>query len=686
MPGLNIPGVTDKYNTNDTVEKLMKVERVPLVREQDALKTYQAQQDAWRDVNRKLTELRDSVKTLYSYENPFNNKLASSSDEYAITADANRGAQYQSFKVNVIQPATADRFLSSELPDNTKVPQGTYTFRVADKSVSFNWKGGTLTDFSKALNKRGGDLINSLVIGSGSGTKTILIESKKTGEANRLIFEDAAKDFAIESGMISAVKSDAVTFGKTKTEFRPAPPSRLESEQEGLPRLTNTAITVSNGETSIPPRSGFSLAVPQGNEGKRISFTLTKESARDITDSLNKKDISPELPNAGYASFKDVVIDNNPSDTLLPESRETKSANISPVSSSSVVYAAMSDGSEKEITTPNILTSDKTVINIDTNDYPSLASIIIRNRNTGTAFTMSSVSLYDPKSAGGFTPNNAASTAGDAIITYEGIRIKRPTNDIDDVVPDVTLHVHEKTERTATIKIDPDVKSAKDALITFVGKYNESIAQINILSQNKSEIVDELTYLSEDRREKEKERLGLFMGDFSLTNMKSNFQSIQSSRYQAKEDAVITMLSQIGISTNASGSSGGYTASRLRGYLEIDEKKLDSALASHLEDIKNIFGYDSDGDLIVDSGIAYRLDRELGAYVQTGGIIATKLGAIGTRIKSSETKIAQLETQMDKKEKELRRKFAGMEGSLNSLENQQTTISNFMRRNNRNNE
>ena len=110
MPGLNIPGVTDKYNTNDTVEKLIKIERVPLTRKQDTLKTYQAQRNAWRDVNRKLTEFRDSVKTLYSYENPFNNKLASSSDEYAITADANWCAQYQSFKVNVIQPATADRF------------------------------------------------------------------------------------------------------------------------------------------------------------------------------------------------------------------------------------------------------------------------------------------------------------------------------------------------------------------------------------------------------------------------------------------------------------------------------------------------------------------------------------------------------------------------------------------------
>ncbi|MBC6719385.1 flagellar filament capping protein FliD [Treponema sp. Marseille-Q4130] len=686
MPGLNIPGVTDKYNTNDTVEKLMKVERVPLTREQDTLKTYQAQQNAWRDVNRKLTEFRDSVKTLYSYENPFNNKLASSSDEYAITADANRSAQYQSFKVNVIQPATADRFLTAELPDNTKVPQGTYTFRVADKSVSFNWKGGSLTDFSKALNKRGGDLINSLVIGSGAGTKTILIESKKTGEANRLTFEDEAKTFAIETKMISPVKSDAASFGKTKTEFRPAPPQTTSLEQEGLPRIANTQIAVSNGKISIPPRSGFSLAVPQGNDGKRISFTLAPAAVEDVTEALNKRPLAPELPNAGYASFKDVVIDNNPSDTLLPKGEETRSADLLPVTSSGIVYAAMSDGSEKEIATPNILTSDKTTVDIDMKDYPGIAAIVIRNRNTGSAFTMSSVSLYDPKSAGGFTPNNAASTAQDAIITYEGITIKRPTNDIDDVVPDVTLHVHEKTERTATIKIDPDVKSAKDALITFVGKYNESLAQINILSQNKSEIVDELTYLSDDRREKEKERLGLFMGDFSLTSMKSNFQAIQSARYQAKEDAVITMLSQIGISTNASGSTGGYTASRLRGYLEIDEKKLDAALASHLEDIKNMFGYDSDGDLITDSGIAYRLDRELGAYVQTGGIIGTKLSTLGTRIKSSETKIAQLETQMDKKERELRKKFASMEGSLSSLESQQTTISNFIRQNNRSSE
>ena len=64
MAGISIPGVTDKYNTKETVEKLMEIERIPLTREQKTLETYKSQQDAWRAVNRKMTALRDSVKTL----------------------------------------------------------------------------------------------------------------------------------------------------------------------------------------------------------------------------------------------------------------------------------------------------------------------------------------------------------------------------------------------------------------------------------------------------------------------------------------------------------------------------------------------------------------------------------------------------------------------------------------------
>ena len=39
MAGLSIPGVNDKYKSNEIVEGLMKVERIPLTREQENLES-----------------------------------------------------------------------------------------------------------------------------------------------------------------------------------------------------------------------------------------------------------------------------------------------------------------------------------------------------------------------------------------------------------------------------------------------------------------------------------------------------------------------------------------------------------------------------------------------------------------------------------------------------------------------
>ena len=92
MAGISIPGVTDKYKSNDIVESLMKVERIPLTREQENLDSYKEQQSAWRSVNSNMSSLRSSAKTLYSFDNPFNNKLTESSDERAVSATASRNA------------------------------------------------------------------------------------------------------------------------------------------------------------------------------------------------------------------------------------------------------------------------------------------------------------------------------------------------------------------------------------------------------------------------------------------------------------------------------------------------------------------------------------------------------------------------------------------------------------------
>lgn len=684
MAGINIPGVTNQYNTNETVEKLMQIERIPLTREQKTLDSYKAQQDAWRSVNRKMTELRDSVKTLYSFDNPFNNKITSSTEEYAITADATRKATYESFKVDVIQPATADRFLTSELDSDTKVPAGTYTYKINDKSITMRWKGGSLQDFSNALNRRGGELLKTRVIGASKGKKTLSIESQKTGSENRLTFEDDAKTFAESSGMIIRVKPKTIEFGTNRNDYRNIQPET--PEQERLPQISAANLKISGENVVVPPRGGYALSIPEtvlGTPGTHIQFAIKKQDATDITVALNKQESKPVFPDSGTATFKDVTIRNAPIDASLPPEPEKKIKPLDPISTSDILFVKMKDGSEKHISTPGLLSGEETKIDISLDDYKNIDSLVIKNRNTGISLSVTSVSALNPSENRGFVPQHAISSADDAIIKYEGITIRRPTNTIDDVVPEVTLNVFDKTEKTATIAVKPDVESAKEALITFVGKYNQSLAEINILSQNKPEIVEELDYLSSDEKKEKQEKLGMFSTDSSLTSLKSALQTAASANYKFDEDAKITMLSQIGIATNATNYSG-YTPSKLRGYLEIDEKKLDSELEKHLDDVRNMFGYDSDGDLIIDSGIGYKLDKQLTAYVQSGGVFAMKTSSLDARIKSSEQKIARLETQMDDKEAELRTKYGQMEGALNSLESQQNTIKNFSNSGNNN--
>ncbi|MCR5436472.1 MAG: flagellar filament capping protein FliD [Treponema sp.] len=685
MAGLNIPGVTDQYKTNETVEKLMQIERAPLTREQKQLDQYKAEKDAWREVNTQLNSLRESIKTLYSYENPFNNKICTSSDEFAITAQATRSAEDQTFKIDVIQKATADRFLTDELPSDYQVPAGNYIFKVGTKQVSINWKGGTLKSFSDALNKRGNNVIKSMVIGASANKKTLLIEAVDTGKENKLIFEGKAKDFAFSSGMISAAKSSKnVTFGTNPNELQNV---YQQSDKAGIPALSSTKTKITNGVIHVEPRGAFQVAVPdniKNNRSNHITFTINANKIEDITEAINKGDESPVIPDAGFAEYEGIIVRNSPSDSQYqPPVVEQTTAE--PVLSRNILYAVMSDGSERLISTPDILNKGESSFDLSIAEYEGITGIKIKNENTGYSFDVSAFSVYDTASNLGYTPNHPIEESGDCIIKYEGITIVRPTNDIDDVVPEITLNVHERTERTATITVKPDKEASKNALIEFVGKYNQIVAKINVLSQNKPEIIDELDYLSDTERDKLKTQLGMFNSDFSLTSIKSNMQSILSSSYKFSEYSTINLLAQIGIATNATGYSGSYSQSRLRGYLEIDEKKLDAALTNNLDDIKKLFGYDTDGDLIIDDGIAFKLDKQLSAYTQTGGIIALKVSTLDTKIKSSEKNISKLEDQLNAKEAELRRKYSQMEGSLNSLEGQQTTINNFNRRNNNNN-
>ncbi|MBP5158604.1 MAG: flagellar filament capping protein FliD [Treponema sp.] len=679
--GLTIPGVSDKYKTNDLVEALMEVERIPLKREESNLEKYQGQQDAWRIVNQKVSALKESVKNLYSFENPFNSKNANSSDESAITADADRDADIGDFKIEVLQEATCDRFLSGNIDKNYKVEAGRYVFGVGDKTIDFNWKGGKLSDFVKALNKRGTDLLKASVIGVSKKDSALLIEGLKEGAENKLVFKEKALEFAKAIDMVGEAKMETTSLSSSLMDYK-VPATSDAVSQADMPALSKGGVTMQDGSISIPARNAIEIPLAAGlnaDGNQVVQFTFKAEESVDITESYNNSLANPDMPDAGSVTFGGITIYNEQSDAALDSAMvKVDKVPLRPIEDSNYIAIRNKDGSEVPIDISSLPVDEdgNVTVSISLDDYPDAEGLIVRNSNTGKAVTMGVPQSFDAAQSRGFNPKHAISNAGDATLKYEGITITRSSNDIDDIVPEVTLHVHDKTERPATITVMSDKDAVKNALITFVGNYNQVLAEINILTSNKPEVITELDYLTDDEKEKAEEKLGMFQGDFTLSNGKSSMQRIVSASYPHSEFAEITMLNQIGISTNASTNSTSYSASRLRGYLEIDEKKLDAAIDNNLDDIKKLFGFDKDGDLIADDGIAYMLDKQASSWVQAGGIISSKMSTLNTQIESSNKKISELQVQLDKKESNLKAKYSNMEGTLNSLESQQKSIEN----------
>ncbi|MDR2923019.1 MAG: flagellar filament capping protein FliD [Treponema sp.] len=509
MSDVYIPGVKSRFSSEKLIEDLMKIERVPKERAERNVENLQTQKSYWQEVGRRVNDLRESARQLYSFQNPFNERIVRSSDESVISASATREAGNLEYRFSVKQTAQADRFLSPPLDEKMHIESGTYTFSVGKEEFSVNFRGGSLKDLVDALNRRGQDKISASLIAVQSGTKSLLIESKITGAENRLGFSADATALMVGIGMI-------------------------EQDAE---------------------------------------------------------------------------------------------------------------------------TDDQSVV---------------------------------------FKPVNAVSAARDSIITMEGIEIARSTNTISDLIPGLTINVKGISDRPVELKVSTDNESIKEAIISFVGNYNRLMAEINILTAKSvysgsgyktsvdDAILNELTYLTADERTQMRSRLGAFSGDITLSSLKNSLQQTVSAPYPTSMERDLAMLVQIGISTNASNRGGGYEPSQMRGYLQIDEKVLDTALETKLQAVRQLFASDTTGDLIMNTGVAVNLDAVVKPVVDIGGIISLKTNTIDSRITQDQRRIDTMERQLAAKETELKNQYSRMEEAYSRMEQMSSSLDNFSQQNRNN--
>ena len=382
----------------------------------------------------------------------------------------------------------------------------------------------------------------------------------------------------------------------------------------------------------------------------------------------------------GSVSYKGVTVTNASSDSGIAS--ETLGLNTKPTAPVAD-YGVLSLVSPRGTLIPLPALADTTELqtfSIPLSEYGDITGIAVHNNNTGKTVSIAQIKVYDPKATAEYIPVNPVSQAQEAVLTFEGIPVKRSTNKIDDLIPGVTLKLEDKTDKKESISIKPDTEAAKNAIIEFVAKYNRLLAEINIVTSNQQNVIDEIEYFTDDERKTAKENLGALFGDTTLSSLKNNLRQIVANVYRKNADTPIRTLSQIGISTKSDASSG-LNEARLRGYLEIDEKKLDEALKDSMEDVRYLFGYDTDNDVLIDDGVAFQVFKQIDPYVQRGGIFSTRTNGLAAQIKTSKDKIARYDKALEKKELELRQKYGNMDGALRNLQKQSDMINNFSRQN-----
>ena len=652
MSDIFVPGISSRFNTQQMVEGLMNIERIPRDRAERNVERLSNEREYWQDVGRRITALRDSSRQLFGFQNPFSDRAVRSSDDMVITGTAVREAPEQERSFTVRQLAQSDRFLSQPLDVDFQVEAGTFRFTVGDEEVSFDFRGGTLREFTDALNRRGGDLVRASLITVRPGTTSLLIESRVTGEENRLNFSGAALTLGEQTGMVARANDSRRNFS------------------DGI-------LSVNAGSSSEIPINF--QAPPGGNWILQldVSTALRPEAA------IPSPPPGPSIPQAGSISHGGIVIQNYPSTVPLPP--WTPPQQPQRVDNMGVLSISFSDGTRQELP----LISDSAGFNAYRFDLSvfaqgrTIVSLNVTNNNTHRDISLQNVQIFDPAALGGVRPLNAVSTAQDAIVAMEGIEVRRPTNEIDDLVPGVTITARGVSDRPVRLFVEPDREGVKTAIINFVGNYNRLMAEINILTRNDPRILDELTYLTRDEREEMRQRLGAFSGDTTLNQLRNSLMRIVSSPFPTSDEQNLALLAQIGIGTDVrrGGAGAGFDASRMRGYLEIDERVLDAAIANQLPAMRQLFASNTLGEILPNTGVAFLVDSQLRPFVETGGIISQKTSNMNSRIAQETRRVETMDRQLAIREADLRRQYSMMESAFERMERMSTSLDRFSQQN-----
>lgn len=287
--GFSIGGLASGLNTGMMIEKLMMLERVPYTNLEQKKQDYTKFQSFFRNLNTKLSTLRDKANDLTMNAN-FKLTSTKSSDEQVVKAVGSDNAVTGNYQVTVDKLARSHVIKANEFSsqgDSSSLENQTITFSQPDGNevtVTLNGKtyGEMLENLKNDINKNSKTVSASLVETS-PGNKTLVLTSVKTGVENEFHQGSGGTSGIGISGSANVLNDLGLLSGGNFQEVQAAQDAELKVNGLTVKSSSNEVKGVIDGVTLKLQKESSSAMITVGQDSEKVI-----EKVKGFVDAFNE--------------------------------------------------------------------------------------------------------------------------------------------------------------------------------------------------------------------------------------------------------------------------------------------------------------------------------------------------------------------------------------------------------------
>lgn len=228
------------------------------------------------------------------------------------------------------------------------------------------------------------------------------------------------------------------------------------------------------------------------------------------------------------------------------------------------------------------------------------------------------------------------SPAQDAEFTIDGLTQTSASNSVAGVIPGVTFSLLSESEpgKTLTLSVGQDASGVTANINKFVSAYNKLIATTNELTKVTS-VGDGNAPIA-----------GGLVGDATVRAL---LAGVRNELVNPSDQDGIRALTDLGITTQKDGT------------LKVDSGKLSKALEENFDAVGAFF--------TGDNGLMSRVDKRVDGYIQTGGVLESRMAGLQSTITDIDKQRENLTRRVEQMQTRLYSQFNAMDSLVAQLSN-----------------